>query len=148
MRYVFFSSDWDDSWRAMQVRNSNVVKSNDEFKASYIDAADVEEVKKKTKAEIKKWINEQMKGTSVTCVLIGEKTSESDWVAYEIEQSIDRGNGLLGIYIHNVKDQNGEKGKKGKNPLSQDYATYDWVNDDGRNNLADWVEAAAVQAGK
>ncbi len=39
-----------------------------------------------------------MDGTSVTCVLIGSQTANSRWVKYEIEQSIEKGNGLLGIY--------------------------------------------------
>ena len=28
------------------------------------------------------------------------------------------------------------------------YKTYDWVDDDGYNNLAKWVEAAAKAAGR
>ena len=51
------------------------------------------------------WIGRQMDGTSVTCVLIGSQTVNSRWIKYEIEQSIEKGNGLLGMYIHNVKDK-------------------------------------------
>ena len=28
------------------------------------------------------------------------------------------------------------------------YPTYDWVDDDGFNNLGDWVEKAAKKAGR
>jgi hypothetical protein len=28
------------------------------------------------------------------------------------------------------------------------YKTYDWVNDDGFNNIASWIEAAAKAAGR
>jgi hypothetical protein len=46
-------------------------------------------------------IRAQMKGTSVTVVLIGRNTAASDWVAKEIEWSLDKEprNGLLGIVI-------------------------------------------------
>ena len=102
----------------------------------------------------------KLEGTSVTVVLIGYETHEREYVRYEIEQSYKRGNGLLGIYIHNLKDQNGRTDYEGKNPfdnwyikrngekiyLSSLYPTYDWVNDDGYNNLGDWIEAAAEKA--
>ena len=39
-------------------------------------------------------------------VLIGAETANRPWVKYEIEQSIARKNGLLGIYIHRLKDLN------------------------------------------
>lgn len=160
-RRVFFSFHHGrDVWRAGQVRNSWVTK--DRESAGFWDAAAWEEVKKKDTAAIEKWIDEQMKGTSVTVVLIGAQTSERRHVKYEIKQSHGKGNGLLGIYIHNIKDVNAKSDTKGKNPfsnlhierdgrkilLSEIYPTYDWVNDDGRNKMADWIEAAAKKAGR
>jgi len=32
--------------------------------------------------------------------------------------------------------------------LSEIYPVYDWVNDNGRDNLGKWIEAAAVKAKK
>ena len=78
---------------------------------------------------------------------------------YEITQSHGRGNGLLGIYIHNMKGTDGKTDAKGGNPFSKhvlrdsaggavSYPTYDWVNDDGRNKIGEWIEAAAKKAGR
>ena len=117
MRKVFFSFDWDDVWRVNQVRHSWITQGNS--KAGFIDAGEIEEVKKRTDKEIRKWIDEQMKGTSVTCILIGSKTDESKWVKYEIEKSIDKKRGLLGVLIHNLKDVAGKTDKKGANPLGE-----------------------------
>lgn len=61
---------------------------------------------------------------------------------YEINQSIARGNGLLGIYIHNIEDRNGYKDSKGLSPLPAEYQTYDWINNDGYSNLGTWVDDA------
>ena len=119
-------------------------------------------MKKKTDAEIEKWIGEQLNGTSVTVVLIGAETSTRQYVGFEIKLSHNRGNGILGIYIQNMKDSNSKTDSKGINPLSNwhverdgkklllsdIYPTYDWVNDDGYNKLGDWIEAAAKKAGK
>jgi hypothetical protein len=44
-------------------------------------------------------IREQLKGSSVTVVLIGKDTAKSDWVAREIEWSLEKGNGLVGIKL-------------------------------------------------
>ena len=103
MRHVFFSFDWDDVWRVNQVRNSWVAKGN-YTAAGFVDSAEIETLKRDTDLAIKRWIGKQMNGTSVTCVLIGSQTANSRWVKYEIEKSIEKGNGLLGVYIHNVKD--------------------------------------------
>lgn len=158
-RRAFFSFHYErDGWRAGQVRNSWVTK--DRESAGFWDAASWEEVKKKGEAEIEKWIDKQLEGTSVTVVLIGTETSERKYVGYEIVKSYKKGNGIL--YIHNMKDANGNTDTKGKNPFdswqierdgrnilfSELYPTYDWVNDDGRNKMGDWIEAAAKKAGR
>lgn len=161
-RRVFFSFHYErDIWRASQVRNSWVTKPEREY-AGFWDAVSWEEVKKKGEEAIKRWIDRQLDGTSVTAVLIGADTSSRKYVNYEVEQSYKKGNGLLGIYIHNMKDSDGKKDVKGKNPFddwyitrdgrkiyfSSMYSTYDWVNDDGYENFGDWVEKAARDAGR
>ncbi len=160
-RRVFFAFHYErDIWRASQVRNSWVTQ--DRQAAGFWDAASWEEVKKKGDDAIKRWIDKELQGTSVTAVLIGAETNDRKYVDYEIKQSYIIGNGLLGIYIHNLKDMKGNKDIKGKNPLelwhttingkeihfSQIYKTYDWVNDNGYENFGDWVEAAAKKVGR
>lgn len=160
-RRTFFSFHYErDVWRAGQVRNSWVTQ--DRESAGFWDAAAWEEVKRKGDDAIHKWIDDQLKGTSVTVVLIGAETSQRPYVSYEIKQSHSKGNGMLGIYIHNMKDSNQQTDTMGANPfanwhverdgrkvlLSEIYPTYDWVNDNGRANIGAWIEAAAKKAGK
>lgn len=140
-RKVFFSFHYGrDVTRANVVRNSWVTK--EKGTAGFIDASLWEEVKSKGDAAIKKLIDDQMIGTTVTAVLIGSETAQRPYVRYEIAKSIDRGNRMLGIHIHNVKDLNGNTAPKGSNPLPAGYPTYDWVAGDGFTNLGSWVEAA------
>ena len=156
-RRVFFSFDYGrDFWRASQVRNCWVATAERET-AGFIDTASWEEGMWKGKEAVLKWIDRELEGTYVTVVLIGHKTSGNEFVNYEIKQSRLLGKGLFGIYIHNLKDQDGKTDLKGKNPfenfcveekgkmtyLSQIHSTYDWVDNDGCNNFADWVERAA-----
>ena len=144
-RQAFFSFKYKDVSRAMIVRNSWVTQGKQA--AGFIDAADFEEVKRKGDTAIKNWIDNQLEGTSVTVVLVGEKTCSSRWVKYEIKKSIERGNGLLGIDISKIKDfQQNTSDRCGKIPEGYDF--YLWNNDDGYHNMGDWIEKAAKDAGK
>ena len=145
-RRVFFSFHYErDIWRTGQVRNSWVTKPNREA-AGFWDSASWEEVKKKGDEAIKQWIRHQLDGTSVTVVLIGPETAQREYVQYEIKQSWVKKNGLIGVYIHRMKDKDGNTESAGPNPFTaigyQNIKTYDWVNDNGYENLGDWVEAA------
>lgn len=140
-RRTFFSFHYEqDVQRASVVRKSSALKA--ELSPEWIDASLWEEAKKKNDAAIQKLIDDALYGTTVTAVLIGTNTATRRWVKYEIEKSQSRGNGLFGIYIHNIKDFAGNTATKGSNPLPSGYKTYDWVLDDGYTNLGTWVEAA------
>jgi hypothetical protein len=145
-RRVFFSFKYkNDVSRAMVVRNSWVTQGKES--AGFIDSADFEALKKKGDTAIKNWIDKQLEGTSVTVVLVGEKTCSSRWVKYEIQKSIDEGKGLLGIDISKIKDlQKKTTERCGKIPKG--YHFYLWNNDKGHENLGDWIEKAAKDAGR
>jgi hypothetical protein len=143
MRKVFFSFKYKDVSRAMVVRNSWVTQGKEA--AGFIDAADFEKIKKQGDQAIKNWIDNQLKGTSVTVVLVGEKTCSSRWVKYEIEKSKEIGNGLLGIDVSKIKDLQGNTSERcGRIPSGYDF--YLWNNDDGYNNMGNWIEKAAKDA--
>ncbi len=158
VRRVFFSFHYDrDIWRVSQVRQSWVTKGSYE-EAGYVDAASWETLKKKGDDSIKRWIDRELKGTSVLAVLIGSTTYGRKWVNYEMKQSYAKNKGMLGIYIHNLKNQDKQTEVKGKNPFthlsvkgksfSDMYPTYDWVNDTGHKKLGDWIDEAADKAGR
>jgi hypothetical protein len=144
-RSVFFSFKYEDVSRAMVVRNSWVTQGKKA--AGFIDKADFEKVKRQGDTAIKNWIDKQLEGTSVTVVLVGEKTCKSRWVKYEIEKSIERGNGLLGIDVSKIKDlQKNTSARCGQ--LPKGYKFYLWNSEKGYENLGDWIEKAAKDAGK
>ena len=145
-RRVFFSFEYgEDISRSMVVRNSWVAQGKEA--AGFIDAADFEAIEEEGDEAIEEWIDGQLKGTSVTVVLVGKKTCDSKWVKYEIEKSEDVGNGLLGIDISKIKDLDGNTTDRcGKIP--EGYIFYLWNRDDGYNNMGDWIEKAADDAGR
>jgi len=162
-RQTFFSFRYKkDNWRAGIVRNSWVTKNKVGVPSGFFDSADWEAVKKKTDSVIETWIDGQLKGTSVTVVLIGTDTAGKKWINYEIKSSHNKGNGMIGIFIHKLKDKDGNTSTKGQNPFdylsitkdgkkiyfSSIYKTYDWIDDDGYSNIGDWIEKAAKDVGK
>jgi hypothetical protein len=139
-RKVFFSFHYGrDVWRVNVVRNTGVVEGVSA--AGFHDASVWEETKKKGDEAIKKLIDSGLDGTSVTVVLIGAETANRSYVSYEIEKSVARGNGILGIRINNVKDKDGKTESPGPIPpvlANIGAPIYDWEY--GR--LGEWVERA------
>ena len=144
-RRAFFSFKYKDVSRAMVVRNSWVAQGKEA--AGFVDAADFEKIKQQGDSAIKRWIDNQLTGTSVTVVLVGQHTCSSRWVKYEIQKSIETGNGLLGIDISKIKDLQGNTTDR-CGQIPKDYPFYLWFKTDGYKNMGDWIESAAKAAGK
>lgn len=160
-RRVFFSFHYaNDVKRANVVRNSWVTQGKES--AGFVDKAEFEKVLKKGDKAVEDWIDKQLNNTSVTVVLIGTETLNRPYVQYEICQSINRGNAIVGVTIHNIKDMNtlatasagtirtviGTRGDK--NIYFDDIVDgiYDYINNDGYSNLGSWIEAAAKKHNK
>lgn len=129
-KQVFFSFHYDDvkTFRANVVRNHGFTKPNGQ-QAGFFDASIWESSKTQGADSLKRLINNNLDGTSVTCVLIGTHTWNRRWVRYEILKSYDRDNLLLGVHINGVKDKNLQTFQKGINPF--DYLGF-IVSDDGK----------------
>ncbi len=133
-RRVFFSFHYErDIWRVNQVRNRNVVAGTDA--AGFFDHSEYEEVKRKGEEAIKRKIREKLAGTTVTVILIGKETAERPFVHYEIQKSTEQGNGLLGIFIDHLKNQDSKTDRLLFRPAAPPvprgipFPTYDWDGD-------------------
>lgn len=111
-RQVFYSFHYNpDCWRASMVRNIGAIEGNKPAPDN-----DWETITKSAEG-IKKWISEQMKYRSCTVVLVGHKTANRKWINHEIVKSWNSGMGVVGIYIHGIKNSNGYIAEKGDNPF-------------------------------
>ena len=155
-RNVFYSFHYDnDVFRVQQIRNMGVIAGNEP-----VNTNDWEEIKRQGETSIRSWIDNEISKCSCVVVLIGSQTYMRPWVKYEIQQAWIQGKGLLGIYIHNLKDPRTGFDYKGYNPFSMisvpyrgltanlsqlvrciDPNSYDAYNDI-YTNLACWVEDA------
>ncbi len=146
-RRVYFAFHFEnDIFRVNQVRNSNVVAGPD--RAGFYDHSEYEEAKRKGDEEIKRLIRDKLNNTTVTVVLIGTETASRPYVKYEIEQSIQRNNGLLGVYIHHLKsppdNRVSPRGPKPAIPQGVEFPSYDWDGDLSR--FAREIEAAGKRS--
>lgn len=146
-RRVFFSFHYQrDIWRVNQIRSiPNVTGCS---AAGFQDASLWEEAKKKSDDAVKKLIDDGLAYTSVTVVCIGAKTAGRKFINYEIEQSIKRGNGIVGVQINHLEDKDGNADPLGEIPSkieSNGYKIYKYVD---HEKLANRIEEAAKNAGK
>lgn len=153
---VFLSFYYDDDvMRVQQVRNMGVIDDK-----PLLSPNAFEQIRRRGKAAIRAWIDENMKYKRCLIVLIGSRTAERPWVRYEIEKAWGDGKGVFGIHIHNLKDPRTGTSAKGANPfegvpsggllpLDWHVSVYDPPFYDAYNHIANniqgWIEAAIAQ---
>lgn len=152
-RKVFYSFHYaNDVMRVHLIRNIGALEAN-----TPVSANEWEEVKKRGDKAVQNWIENAMCGRSCVVVLVGEETANREWVKYEIQKAWEDKKGLLGIYIHNLKDPRYGKCRKGSNPFDgftfndgsklstvvtcYNPDPYDAYNDIAEN-IEDWIEDA------
>ena len=112
-RRVFYSFHYElDSWRASQVRNIGSIEGNRPATDN-----DWETLKRGGDVAIKRWISGQMERRSCTVVLVGARTARRRWINHEIIESWNQHMGVVGIYVHGLKDANGNTSSMGRNPF-------------------------------
>lgn len=197
-RRTFFSFHYqEDVWRVWNVRKCWAI-GKDREADGFFDGSVFEASKRESDEALKNFLRDGLKNTSVTCVLAGQHTAARRWVRYEIVRSVLKGNGLLTVDIHGLRNDKQVLGVKGTNPLDQvglylsngkilfaevkggkwvkyeDYTvaipaadlwfdaptsntvvplskhciTYDFDAQNGRANIAGWIETAAGLAGR
>lgn len=82
-----------------QAKGFNLLRWNKNVKYDFVGRHLLSPVNSENRDYIRRQIKEQIKGTSVTVVLIGKETHTSDWVADEVSWSLEKGNGILGIKL-------------------------------------------------
>ena len=98
-RRIFISCQYEDQ---MKAKGFNLLRWNKNVPVEFVGRHLLDPVDSNNWDYISRKIREQMTGTSVTVVLIGDTTWKSEAVAYEVERSLRKGtpNGILGIRLH------------------------------------------------
>lgn len=154
-RKVFTSFHYiPDNWRASQIRSMGKIEGN-----TVVSSNSWEEVTSGGDKAIEKWIDDNMSGKSCVVVFVGKNTAGRKWIKHEIKKAWADGKGIFGIYVHNLKDNDGNQTTKGNNPfdeftvngkkLSTIVKCYDPpfsistnVYNHIKENIEDWIEEA------
>lgn len=118
---VFYCFHFDnDVFRVQQIRNIGIIEGNEPVSKNDWETT------QRTSGGIEKWIDDNMRNKSYVVVLIGSETFQRPWVRYEIAKGWDDGKGLIGVYIHNLRDPRTAnappyygKCTQGQNPFAQ-----------------------------
>lgn len=135
-RRVFISYQHNDR---EQARGFALLQWNRSVDFTFVGRHLLTPVNSENESYIKRRVREEMDGTSVTVVLIGQNTKDSKWVRTEVEDSIARGNGVIGIKLKNQEDA----------PIpdylrSKDIEVINW----NPSEFSDAVERCALVAGR
>jgi hypothetical protein len=97
-RRIFISFQHQDQMRA---KGFNLLRWNRNVDVEFVGRHLLDPVDSTNEAYVRQCIREQLTGTSVTVILVGPKTHDSEWVGWEIEQSLAKEvpNGLLAIQL-------------------------------------------------
>ncbi|MBA7501433.1 hypothetical protein ES706_00003 [subsurface metagenome] len=95
-RRVFISFQHDDN---MQAKGFALLQWNPNVPVEFVGRHLLSPVDSEDEQYVRSKIREKLEGTSVTIVLIGAHTADSEWVDFEIRESLNRGNGVLGIRL-------------------------------------------------
>lgn len=135
-RRVFISAQHKDQMRA---KGFHLMSYNENLDVEFRGRHLLDRVDSEDQGYIRGLVREQMRGTSVTVCLIGGKTADSHWVDWEIEVSIERGNGLLGIRLDPQADIPHALTERGVEIL-------DWNKPDDVHQFGEAIERAALAA--
>jgi len=94
-RHVFISFDHEDLDEVNLLRGQ---AKNDKVDLQFDDHSVKEPFDSANADYIKRQIRDKIDRCSVTVVYLSEKTASSTWVNWEIEESIKRGKGVIGVY--------------------------------------------------
>ena len=139
-RRIFISYQHQDQLAA---KGFNLMRYNDNLELQFVGRHLLDPVESNDPDYISQKIREQIAGSSVTVVLIGDETADSDWIAKEIQWSLEKQppNGIVGIRLNSQAEIP---------QMLQDCGAeiLEWYDPEDVNEFQDAIERAAAAAGR
>ncbi len=142
LRRVYFSFDYGrDLDRVKKVRNIPGIVA---CAAAGFQSKDVwETAKRRGDAAVHGLVKDGLNNTSVTVLCLGYMTSYRKHLTYELEQSLNRGNGVVGLHINHLTDALGRPDEQGHVPPLLNIAGFKAYKYANPRRLAEWIREAA-----
>lgn len=131
---VFFSFDWNNNWRANQIKNQSCLKTNK--KAEFVNKSLMEKNKATNEKYIKKKIREGIDKAGTVAIINSSTYDGRTFTKYEQEYSIKKNKKMIVINTHKMKDKNGQLGDYTPKPeLCRNYKIPSQIYTPGKSNL-------------
>lgn len=98
MKRVFISFRAEDK---AQVNGVRLLAANPKFDIEFYDESVRTAINSQNAAYIRQRIREKINRTTVTLCMVGPLTHTSQWVTWELEESIDKGNAIICMGLPN-----------------------------------------------
>ena len=142
---VFFSFDYErDLHRVGKIRQLPGIVAG--AAAGFQSATVWNQAKRRGDAAVHGLINDALNNTTVTVICIGYMTSYRRHLVYELERSLERGNGVLGLNIAHLTNQQGLADKEGTPPPLIEIAGYKIYTYNNKPDLVRYIREAAEMA--
>ncbi len=96
---VFISFKAEDE---KQVRGLRLLNANENFDVDFYDESVRTAIRSENETYVRQKIREKINRTSVTVCLIGKNTHASEWVAWELDESIKKGNKMTAMALKGI----------------------------------------------
>lgn len=139
-RRIFISYQHKDQLAA---RGFNLMRYNDDLELEFVGRHLLDPVQSNDPEYISRKIREQIAGSSVTVVLIGDETADSNWISKEIQWSLDKQppNGIVGIRLNSQAEIPQALQDCGAEIL-------EWYDPEDVHEFQDAIDRAAAAAGR
>ena len=139
---VFFSFAYtEDHHRAKTIMEQYLVHPNTSA-TGFIEDGEIDRMCEEGLVRVYQWIEGEVSKADVVVVLIGHNTAGKHFVEYEIAQAQKNAKPIIGIFIEGLPDQNGQLNPKGRSSLFPVFPLYDYIKDQGANDLPLWLQKA------
>lgn len=104
-----------------------------------------EDEKEKDDEIVKNWVDEKIKGTRITILLISKETLDRKYVSYELEKSLSQGNSIIPILIDSEENAFDDEKidliiqKLDTELLGMKLKLRKWYQENGKENILRWL---------
>lgn len=102
MKRVFISFRHEDK---PQVNGLRLLAANEKFDIEFYDESVRTAINSSDATYVRRKIREKINRTSVTVCMVSELTHTSQWVTWELEESIDKGSAIICMGLPNGPDK-------------------------------------------
>ena len=104
-----------------------------------------EDEKEKDDEIVKNWVDEKIKGTRITILLISKETLDRKYVSYELEKSLSQRNSIIPILIDSEENAFDDEKidliiqKLDTELLGMKLKLRKWYQENGKENILRWL---------